>query len=140
MVQRMAAEGHELGNHGHAHKHHKQLDLAGNREEIRKADAAIRAVQPGQLRLFAPPYGEYSSATVEAARDLGYQTILWSIDTVDWKLPGVQVIISRVLGKAHNGALVLMHPTAQTVEALPAIISGLKAQGYALCTVSEVIE
>ncbi|MGI5839598.1 MAG: polysaccharide deacetylase family protein [bacterium] len=136
---RIAAEGHETGNHGYDHRHHQNLDKAGNQVEITKASSAINEIVGKESKLFAPPYGEFNETIVRAADELGYKTVMWSIDTVDWKLPGVSVITGRVLGKAHNGAIVLMHPTAQTVEALPAIIDGLREQGYDLVTVTEIL-
>lgn len=136
---RIAAEGHEIANHGYDHRHHNNLDLAGNQVEITKASEAILGVTGTEAKLFAPPYGEFNETIVRAADDLGYKTVLWSIDTVDWKLPGVNVIVGRVLGKAHNGAIVLMHPTAQTIEALPAIIDGLREKNFTLVTVTEIL-
>jgi len=76
---------------------------------------------------------------LQVAEELGYQTVLWSIDTIDWQRPGPQVIRDRVSGKAHNGGIVLMHPTAPTVEALPGIIDDLQGRGYKLITVGEMV-
>jgi len=77
---------------------------------------------------------------LEAAEELGYRTVLWSIDTIDWQRPAPEVISERVLNKMANGAIVLMHPTAPTVNALPGIIKSLKEQGYQLTTVGELLE
>jgi len=139
LARRIAAAGHEIANHGYDHRHHQNLDKAGNQVEITKASEAIVRVTGKEAKLFAPPYGEFNATIVTAADELGYKTVMWSIDTVDWKLPGVNTIVGRVLGKAHNGAFVLMHPTAQTIEALPAIIDGLREQGFSLTTVTEIL-
>ena len=131
--------GHELGNHGYRHKHHSNLDLYGNRLEIQEAEDQIYAITGYRTRLFAPPYGDYSTVTVQAARSLGYQTIMWSIDTIDWRRDGTDKILGRVFKNPHNGALVLMHPTADTVRALPRMIDGIRELGFELKTVSETI-
>ena len=85
------------------------------------------------------PYGDWNQEVVKTAAELGYKTIMWSIDTIDWEKPGVEVIVNRVLENHHNGAIVLLHPTEQTVDALPQILQGLKEKGYSLVTVSELL-
>jgi peptidoglycan/xylan/chitin deacetylase (PgdA/CDA1 family) len=74
---------------------------------------------------------------VQIAHAQGYRLIMWTADTIDWQRPTPQVIQDRVLKKASNGGIVLMHPIQQTVQALPGMIDGLKAKGYQLMTVSE---
>ena len=70
---------------------------------------------------------------------LGYKTVLWTIDTADWQRPAPTVIIDRVIERASNGALVLMHPTQPTLEALPIIIDQLLKKGFRLVTVGELL-
>lgn len=139
LAKELAKDGHEIGNHGYCHAHHRNLTLDENRNEIAKAERIIQETLGVKTTLFAPPYGEYSDDTLAAADALGYKTILWTIDTVDWDSPGVETIIRRVVERAENGAFVLMHPTAQTVEALPEIIRQLKEKGFSLVTVSEAL-
>ena len=86
--------------------------------------------------LYAPPSGECEAHVLEAADNLGYDTILWSVDTIDWQKPDAATIIERVESKIHGGAIILAHPTASTVEALPTIIDDLKEEGYNFVTVS----
>jgi peptidoglycan/xylan/chitin deacetylase (PgdA/CDA1 family) len=74
---------------------------------------------------------------------LGMLMVLWSIDPSDWRRPGVKAIVSNVLLNARPGAIVIMHDgggdRSQTVDALPAIIRGLRRRGYGLVTVPELI-
>ncbi|MGI6538734.1 MAG: polysaccharide deacetylase family protein [Caldicoprobacterales bacterium] len=139
LLKRMVAEGHELGNHGYSHKHHNNLNLEQNRKEIIDAEKVIEEITGIKTCLFAPPYGEFNNITLQAANSLGYRTIMWSIDTIDWRRDGVDNIINRVMKNPHNGALVLMHPTADTVTALPIIIERLQEQGYCIGSVSKAI-
>lgn len=132
-------EGHEIGNHGYNHKNHKDLSLEENKKEIMEAEQIIEEIIGIKTRLFAPPYGEFNNETIKAAEELNYQIIMWSIDTIDWKKPGSDYIINKVLKKAHNGAIVLIHPTQDTVEALPTILEELKRAGYKLTTVTDII-
>ncbi|MGQ9780451.1 MAG: hypothetical protein ACUVRM_11380, partial [Bacillota bacterium] len=90
-------------------------------------------------RLFTPPYGDFDRETVTVAAELGYRTVLWTVDTVDWKRPAPEVIAGRVKAKVKNGAIVLMHPTAPTVAALPGIIKDLKTRGFRLVTVGQML-
>lgn len=64
---------------------------------------------------------------------------MWTVDTIDWQRPEPEVIVERVVPKAENGAIVLMHPTKATVEALPKMIAGLKDKGYKLVTISQLL-
>lgn len=139
LSKKIADGGHELGNHGYSHPHPTYLSKKQNMEEIKKTEQAVYSATGKKTNLFAPPYGEFNHIVLEAAGQMGYKTILWSIDTIDWQRPSPQVIIDRVMRKHHNGAIVLMHPTAPTVQALPKLIEGLKEEGYQFVTVSEII-
>lgn len=132
-------KGHEIGNHGYKHLNHKNLTLEQNKEEITKAEKAIEKVLKIKTKLFAPPYGEYNKQTLEAAKELGYHTIIWTIDTIDWKEPGKEYIIKKVNKNAKNGAIVLMHPKEDTIKALPELIAKLQEKGFKITSVSDVI-
>ncbi len=139
LTQRIA-ESHELGNHSYSHPHPTFISKEDNIKEIKKTEQAVYEATGLTTRLYAPPYGEFNKTVLEAAGECGYKTILWSIDTRDWQRPSPDVIIRRVCDKAHNGAIVLMHPTEPTVKALPVLIDRLEQMGYRLGTVSEVLD
>lgn len=132
---------HEIGNHGYNHVDYDKLSYDGNLDEINKADKAIKDVINKNLKYFAPPSGAYNDNTIKAAKDLGYSLIMWSIDTIDWRQDSTKdIIIKRVTEKAHNSAIVLMHPTEETVKALPAIIDFMLEKGYKIGTISDIIQ
>ena len=108
-------------------------------EDIKKSSEILEKITGIKPILFAPPYGDFNDEVVKVAEQLGYKVILWSLDTIDWNNPSPQTIVDRVMSKYHNGAIVLMHPTKNTVEALPQIINQLKEKGYKITKVSEVI-
>lgn len=139
LLLEMVNQEHELGNHGYYHKHHSQLSLDENKREIDDTEKVIEKVTKIKTLLFAPPYGEFNDSTLEAAESLGYKTIMWSIDTIDWRREGAQVITNRVLKNPHNGAIILMHPVEDTVEALPTIIDELRDRGFEIGKVSEIL-
>jgi len=134
------AENHELGNHSYSHPHPTFISRQENITEIKKTEDAVYELTKIKTNLYAPPYGEFNKTVLEAAGENGYKTILWSIDTLDWQRPAPEIIVKKVSDKAHNGAIVLMHPTEPTVKALPVIISELKKKGYQLTTVSDVLD
>lgn len=132
--------GHEIGNHGYSHLDYDKLDYDGNYKEIAKAHKVIEGIIDEPPKYFAPPSGAYNEFTIQAARNLGYKTILWSIDTIDWREDSHKdLIVSRVIEKIHKSAIVLMHPTDETRKALPEIINKLYEMGYKIGRISDII-
>ena len=140
IVRMLDEEGHEIGNHAYSHPDLKQLSDASIRKELEDTNKVIEATIDKKPVVFAPPSGSYANNTVQIADSLGMQTVLWSVDTVDWKKPSPHVLTNRVLQKVHAGALILMHPTDPTEKSLDAIIRGVKKRGYQLGTVSQVLD
>ncbi|KJS11117.1 MAG: polysaccharide deacetylase [Peptococcaceae bacterium BRH_c8a] len=140
LVREIQRRGHEIGSHGYSHPHPDRISREANLKDITKAQDILENITGKKPTLFAPPYGERGTVVLQTAEELGYQTILWSIDTIDWQRPGPQIIRDRVSSKAHNGGIVLMHPTASTVEALPGIIDDLRGQGYELITIGDMFQ
>lgn len=139
MTRELLEKGHEIGNHGYSHPHPDRLSKEDNLKDIIKCEKVLKEITGKRPTLYTPPYGERGPAVLQAAEEAGYRTILWSIDTVDWKHPPPEAIINKVVKNAHNGAIVLMHPTAPTVYALPQVIESLQEQGYNLVTVSQLL-
>ena len=77
---------------------------------------------------------------MSAAEELGYKTIMWTVDTIDWKRPPSDIIINRVMKKVNNGTIILIHPTEPTAKALPELITQLKNKGYTVTTVSDILK
>lgn len=140
MLKRFLKEGHELGNHGFFHKDHKNLSLEKNQEEIFTTHELVKSITGVEMSLFAPPSGSFSQQTLNVAKNLGYKTIMWTYDTVDWRDKNAQLIFERATQKANNGNLILMHPTKHTVLALENIIEFFHKKSFNLTTVSENIE
>ncbi|SJZ31697.1 polysaccharide deacetylase family protein [Selenihalanaerobacter shriftii] len=139
LTKQIAEGGHEIGNHGYRHSHPNQLSKQALTNLIKKNEELLIEVTGHQTKLFAPPYGEYNDRVVKIADDLGYRTILWTADTIDWQRPAPEVIISRITKKASNGGIVLMHPTAPTAKSLPTMIDKLRKEGYELVTVTQLL-
>jgi len=139
LLKLIHSKGHEIGNHGYSHAHHSKLSFVENVNEIKKAEEIIEKIIGEKTTLFAPPYGEFGEQTVKAVNSLNYKLIMWTIDTIDWKKPGVKYIVDKVTKNAGNGKIVLMHPTEDTIKALPIIIQNLHQKGYKITTVGELL-
>ncbi len=141
-VKAIAAAGHDLGNHSENHKQMSQLTQEQCVEEIMKAHYRVKELTGIEMKLFRAPYGDYNNTLVGTARDCGYYTIQWDVDSLDWKDYGVDGIINKTVNnkKLGNGSIILMHNGAKYApEALEAVIVGLKDKGYEVVPVSQLI-
>lgn len=139
-IKEIFDNGHEIGNHGYNHLDYDKLDLEGNKNEIVKSHNILKNIINEEPIYFAPPSGAFNDYTIEASKDLNYKLILWSVDTIDWREDSTKDLIKkRVIDKIHNSAIVLMHPTKETIKALPDIINYLFENGYKIGTISNVL-
>lgn len=139
MLEKIYEKGHEIGNHGYTHKDQDKLNREQNQKEILTTHNIVKDLLNINMNLFAPPSGAYSKTTVEVASSLGYQTIMWTRDTIDWRDKDADLIYSRAVKDAKGGDLVLMHPTEKTLEALENIIITLQEKGLKVTTVSDTL-
>ncbi|MGE5552760.1 MAG: polysaccharide deacetylase family protein [Betaproteobacteria bacterium] len=139
LLREIAGGGHVLGSHAYRHLDYRQRPPAALRESLSLTEKAVQEAGAALAPLFAPPGGAVNAQMVRAAAEAGYWTIMWTADTIDWQRPAPEVIRERVRCKLTPGCLVLMHPTVPTVQALPGLISDLRAAGYALVTVPELL-
>jgi len=140
LVKKIADEGHELGNHTATHPHLNTLDKESVKSELERVHASLHQLTGKEPYLFRPPFGEYSNKVIEAASDLNYLTIQWSIDSLDWKELGKDTIVKRVTDQLHPGAIVLFHNNGRyTADALPEILKFMKDNGYTVVPISELL-
>ena len=137
LLKQIYAKGHEIGSHGNTHKEQGKLDYTKNLTEIQTCHEIVKDVIGVEMELFAPPGGSYNQNTIKATNFLGYKTIMWTRDTIDWRDHNTSLIYNRAVTNMNGGDLILMHPTENTAEALSNIISYTKKQGFNLVTVSE---
>lgn len=139
IMKKIIANGHELGNHGYYHKDHDKISKEKNEREIYQTHEIVKALTGVEMNLFAPPSGAYNQTTLDVAKTYGYQTIMWTKDTIDWRDKNTELIYERAIKNAQNGDLILMHPTKNTLEALGDIIDYYLQNGFNVVTVSENI-
>ncbi len=132
--------GHEIGNHGYGHRMHSKISREDNYNEIMNTHKVIKDLIGIDMDLFAPPSGDYGDITLEVANKLNYKTILWNIDTIDWrKDSSSQKIIERVLSKPLKGSIVLMHPKKETLKALETIIKSIHERNIKIGRINDIL-
>jgi polysaccharide deacetylase family sporulation protein PdaB len=142
IVKRIADRGYEVGSHGHRHDNYSGYSEQKIQQQIGKADEILTKLTGKKPKLIRYPNGDFDKRVLKIADQMGYTSIQWDTDSLDWMNPGTERIVQRVVKKAHPGDIILMHASdscRQTHEALPQIIDQLKAKGYEFVTVSELI-
>src|SRR5215210_5230761 len=141
IVKRIAAEGHEIANHTWTHLNFAKSSDEAIRGELQRAEKKIVELTGTKPKLTRPPYGAMSARQRQWVRDeFGYNIVLWDVDPLDWKEPGISVVVKRIADETRAGSIILTHDIhAPTVEAMPEILDTLLAKGFKFVTVSELI-
>ncbi|UII56115.1 polysaccharide deacetylase family sporulation protein PdaB [Cytobacillus spongiae] len=141
LVNRIVKEGYEIGVLGYNYVEYTDLEEEKIRRDLALAQEAFKKLNVKDLKLVRAPTGHFDQKTLKITEKMGYTLVHWSIDSKDWKNPGVEEITKHV-AKAKKGDIILLHASdsaKQTAIALPAIIKDLKSKGLKLVTVSEMI-
>ena len=142
VAQRIVADGHEIANHTWSHpKNMARMPQRVVRKELQACHDIIVKYTGVVPRVFRPPGGSFTSAQSQWIYDeWDYVNIMWSVDPLDWKRPGTDVIRERVVQGAHDGAIILAHDLHQpTVRSMPSTLDALLAEGYHFLRVSELL-
>lgn len=142
IVKRIVDAGYEIGSHGHKHDNYSTYSDEEIRRQISTAHGILTELTGKPPKLIRMPNGDFDKRVLQIADDLGYRVVQWDTDSLDWKNPGTDKIVQRVLAGAHPGDIVLLHASdscLQTHEALPIIIDSLREQGYEFVTVSQLL-
>ncbi|RKD24279.1 hypothetical protein BEP19_07705 [Ammoniphilus oxalaticus] len=138
-ARKIKEAGHEIGSHAYSHPKMADISLNRIRLEITKTNEVLQKELGVKPTLFAPPSGSFDDRTVQMAAQEGMYTILWTLDTIDWRKPAPSVILDRINPQLANGSLILMHPTKESAIALPKMIEAAKAKKLKVGTVSELL-
>ncbi|OZB97850.1 polysaccharide deacetylase family protein [Paenibacillus sp. XY044] len=139
MAKEIQKRGHELENHAYTHPNMSQLSRERATLEISKTQQLLKETLSVENKWFAPPSGDFNQQTVQIAASLGLKTVLWTLDTVDWRKPSPDSIVAKISSKVEPGTLILMHPTSSSSQALKGMIRAIKAKGLVLGTVSQTL-
>ena len=139
-VKDIASKGHDVENHSDTHAHMTNLSTADMKKEVTNCNDKIKAITGKCPTLFLPPYGDNNNDVVGVVKSTDMYCIQWDVDSLDWKDLSAAQITERITSKITNGSIVLLHNGAKnTPAALPSIIEGIRAQGYELVPISELV-
>lgn len=140
LVERMAAEGHEVASHTWDHKILTRITPAQIRGELERTDDAIERITGKKPTLMRPPQGRTDDTVHKICRELGLAEVLWSVTAKDYATTDSALITKRVLAQATRDGIILLHDLYRgTVPAVPGIIDALKARGYVFVTVPQLL-
>ena len=141
MLKKLADSGRiEIGTHSNTHPHMPKLTRSQMQLELTNSCNIIESVTGKRPELFRPPFGDYNDSLIDVCDEMKLYPIQWDVDSLDWKGLKAEEMATRVLSQVMSGSIVLMHNDGEhTVEALPLIIEGLKAKGYTIKTIGELI-
>lgn len=142
-VRMIYDQGHEIASHGDRHVNLSEYPKEVVRENISKAHQDLLSVVNQVAPFFRPPNGDYDDLVIDTARELGFETVIWAVDSLDWKNPGPDYMVERVMKRVFPGAVILCHASDSSKQihlALPGIIRGLRAKGYKLVNLSQLME
>ena len=142
-LQRAVAEGHSIANHTWSHADLTTLSARDARSQISDENVGLQRAGIPRPRLFRPPYGAYNEQTLRVARDLGMLTVLWTIDSSDYKATDPRAMADAVLADVRPGAIILLHDgggdRTVTSKALPLIVRGLRERRFKMVTVPKLL-
>ena len=149
LVRRMAEEGHTVGLHAFRHRDFLKLAEAEKQNDIAQGKKALQAILGNAPVYWRPPHGFRDFSVMEVAAAQKLTVVNWSVIPRDWTGIGKQEIHNRVMDKAENGSIVLLHDgdspfykaTRQpTVDAVALLIDSLREKGYHLVSLEEYVQ
>ena len=144
LAQRMADEGHLVGNHTWHHYDMSRIaeEQAFSAELTRVEEKYRELTGQAMKKYYRPPQGVYSEENLRMAQALGYRTVFWSLAYVDWlqdDQPTAEEAFSKLLPRTHPGAIVLLHSTSATNAAiLDDLLTRWEEAGYRFGSLEEI--
>ena len=147
IIRALVRDGHEVENHSFSHIRFPQADRSTWRQELERTEAELALLGAPDHDLIRPPYSDYNQGFLTYLGHLHERLVLWSVDSRDWSGISDVDIAANVLKGVHNGAIVIFHDgdehgradRTNTVAALKIILPALRARGYEMVTVSELL-
>jgi peptidoglycan/xylan/chitin deacetylase (PgdA/CDA1 family) len=143
LVKQEYEAGNIVGNHSWSHSNLALLSSDAILTQLTATSDAIQRATSVRPTFFRPPYGSFNANVLTQVNQLGLTTVMWNDEAHDWNTPGIDVISSRILGLAGNGAIILLHDgggnRSQTVAALSTIITTLQARGFKFVTLPQLM-
>ena len=151
-VRRLAADPlFELGSHSYAHLAFTgrcyglgRLSVDQMAPDVEHSEGVLHSFDPAATKLFRFPGGCYDDVALRAIEPTGVTVVQYDVPSGDAFGTSVRAIVHQVLDHVRNGSIIVMHITGGdtaplTADALPDIVTGLRAKGYALRTVTQLL-
>ena len=143
LIQAIVAQGSQVASHTQNHQQLTAVDAPTLQAEVTEAFEAISTAGGGTTTVIRPPYGSFNPESWANSAGTLSSSVIWNLDSLDWKRPGADTIVRNCTSGAFNGSIILMHDGGgnrdQDLEALPKIIEQLQGEGYQFVTVSELM-
>lgn len=150
LLRRIVAEGHDLINHSYDHASFTGLSTGKQpltREErwaqLDRTESVLAQLAGAVARpYFRPPYGDYDQSVNEDVGARGYRyNLMWTVDSRGWAGLTAEEIVDRSLRLADTGAIYVFHvgSASQDGPALRRVIDGLRASGYEIAELSDLV-
>ena len=132
--------GFDIGTHSNTHPKMSTLSELQMNSELKTSMDLITKITGKPVKFFRPPFGDYNDKLIEVAGNLKLKTIQWDVDSLDWKGLSANEILSRIKQSVKNGSIILFHNNSDHIlEALPIVVNYLKAEGYKMVKISELV-
>lgn len=143
VVAAIARDGHEIANHGQAHVNLSQRSEDEIQANLNDSTSVLERISGQSPHFFRPPNGDFDRRVVRLAWLRGQETVIWSIDSLDWIKRDPGEIARRVVAGAFPGAIILFHASDSapaTARALPIVVRELAAMGYTLVPLGDLLK
>ena len=149
LVQRMKAEGHTVGLHAFRHRDFLKLTEEEKRKDLEQGKKLLRDITGKNPVYWRPPHGFRDFSVMETAAAQNLTVVNWSVIPRDWTGIDSQEIYHRVMDKAEDGSIVLLHDgdspgykasRQATVDAVVPLIDSLREKGYHLVSLEEYVQ
>ena len=137
LILRMQKEGHLIGNHTYSHIQLTSNNREAFRQELISTNEVLKEITGAETIFVRPPYGSWDKSF---EKELNMFPVLWTIDPLDWCSQSSTNVEKRILSKARENAIILLHDEyASSIEAALFIVDELQSQGYVFVTVEEIM-
>lgn len=151
IAQRVAAEGHEIGNHSYTHHVLIYYTTEELEREIRDTEKAVKEAAGYVTTCFRPPKAWATNKEKQKIREMGYKVVLWSLNSKDWVTFDDKYIVKYIVRNIRPGDIILFHDSggafgteggdrSETVRVIYRLTERLREKGYSFVTVSELIK
>ncbi|WP_100374481.1 polysaccharide deacetylase family sporulation protein PdaB [Bacillus sp. FJAT-45037] len=142
LVKQIKEEGHLIGSHGYQYKSYTSWEDEKVRKDLIRSQQILTELTGDKPSLLRPPNGAFDKRILALADKQNYSIVHWSVDSLDYQNPGVDVIVNNVMEKTSSGDILLFHASdsvKQTDKALPIIIDQLHSKGFSFISVEELM-